>query len=69
MIECDHPNELNADALEDLTVSLDRHCLLWFAEYGVRCCVVLPNGQVVFTVDDATRERMLAEYFRRYIGP
>ncbi len=55
--------------MDDLKASLDRHFLLWFAEYGARCCVALPNGQVVSTVDDATRERLLAEYFRRYIAP
>ena len=54
--------------MDDLTVSLDRHFLLWFAEYGARCWVVLPNGQMVPTVDDTTRERLLAEYFERYIS-
>ena len=70
MCECDsNPGELDADAVDDLTVSLRRHFLLWFIEYGPRYCVLLPNGQMVPTVDDATRERMLAEYFERYIAP
>ena len=68
MRDYSHLYELE-DGMDDLTVSLDRHFLLWFAEYGARCLTVLPNGQMVPTVDDTTRERMLAEYFERYIAP